>query len=64
MHDQHSETPRTGLSAWRARITSSRHGALVWRGAVGVIGGIVLVAGIIAIPYKQPARIAAAHTRS
>ncbi len=54
MADQKTEGPLSGLRAWRERFTSTRHGALVWRIAVGVIGGIVLVCGIIAIPYPGP----------
>ncbi len=54
MHDQQKEAPRSGPRAWRARVKSTSHGALLWRICVGVIGGLVLIAGIIAIPYPGP----------
>ncbi|MCA0154831.1 TIGR02611 family protein [Tsukamurella sp. M9C] len=54
MHDQQKELPRSGPRAWRARIKASRHGSLAWRICVGVVGGVVLIAGIIAIPYPGP----------
>ncbi|KXP01612.1 TIGR02611 family protein [Tsukamurella pseudospumae] len=53
MDDRSTET-LAGPRAFRARIRSTRHGALVWRIAVGVIGGIVLACGIVAIPYPGP----------
>ncbi|WP_019203186.1 TIGR02611 family protein [Tsukamurella sp. 1534] len=42
------------VHGWRERVTSTRRGHLAWRTAVGVVGGIVLIAGVIAIPYPGP----------
>ncbi|WP_461165602.1 TIGR02611 family protein [Tsukamurella serpentis] len=58
MSDQRTDTTeperQTGLRGWREKIKSTRHGHLAWRIAVGVVGGLVLIAGIIAIPYPGP----------
>ncbi|GAB2920156.1 hypothetical protein GCM10027047_16960 [Rhodococcus aerolatus] len=42
------------IKAKRADIKSKPGGALAYRIAVGVVGGIVLVVGILAIPYPGP----------
>lgn len=39
---------------WRARIAQRRSTNLAYRIAVGVIGALVLAAGIVAIPYPGP----------
>ncbi|BDH57173.1 TIGR02611 family protein [Tsukamurella sp. PLM1] len=54
MPDQRRNVATSGPRAWRARIKSTKQGSLVWRIAVGVIGGVVLIAGIVAIPYPGP----------
>lgn len=53
MHEP-TKTHHTGPRAWRDRVKSTRHGNLVWRSVVGVIGGVVLIAGLVAIPYPGP----------
>ncbi|CAM3698438.1 MULTISPECIES: TIGR02611 family protein [Tsukamurella] len=53
-HDTESGSPLSRLHTWRERVKSNRQGRLAWRIAVGVIGGAVLIAGIIAIPYPGP----------
>ena len=52
--DRHPNISHTGPRAWREKVKSTKHGKLVWRISVGVIGGIVLIAGLIAIPYPGP----------
>ncbi|MET9327906.1 TIGR02611 family protein [Tsukamurella sp. NPDC003166] len=54
MHDEQADAPAAGLRAWRRRIRSTRFGALTWRIGVGVVGAVVLVCGVIAIPYPGP----------
>lgn len=40
--------------AWRARLRRNRATHLAWRTLVGVIGGIVTVAGLIMVPAPGP----------
>ncbi|GAA3711171.1 hypothetical protein GCM10022399_29970 [Terrabacter ginsenosidimutans] len=40
--------------AWRARLRSNRLTHVIWRIAVGVIGGLVTVAGLIMVPAPGP----------
>ena len=47
-------TLRTRLRHLRARVRGNPRANLIWRIIVGVLGGLVLVAGIIAIPYPGP----------
>lgn len=47
-------TLRTRLRHIRARVRGNPRANLCWRIAIGVVGGLVLVAGIIAIPYPGP----------
>ena len=47
-------TLRTRLRHFRARVRGNPRANLIWRIVVGVLGGLVLVAGIIAIPYPGP----------
>lgn len=47
-------TLRARVRLLRARVRGNPRANLIWRIVVGVIGGLVLVAGIIAIPYPGP----------
>ncbi|MBC9823539.1 TIGR02611 family protein [Terrabacter sp. MAHUQ-38] len=40
--------------AWRARLRRNRVTHLVWRTAVGVVGAVVTVAGLIMVPAPGP----------
>jgi uncharacterized protein (TIGR02611 family) len=40
--------------AWRARLRQNRVTHLVWRTAVGVVGAVVTVAGLIMVPAPGP----------
>ncbi|HET8987856.1 MAG TPA: TIGR02611 family protein [Humibacillus sp.] len=40
--------------AWRARLRNNRVTHLAWRIAVGVVGGVVTVAGLIMVPAPGP----------
>jgi uncharacterized protein (TIGR02611 family) len=40
--------------AWRARLRSNKITHLAWRVAVGVVGGVVTVAGLIMVPAPGP----------
>lgn len=40
--------------AWRARLRSNKVSHLAWRIAVGVVGGVVTVAGLIMVPAPGP----------
>ncbi|WP_019203187.1 TIGR02611 family protein [Tsukamurella sp. 1534] len=42
------------VGAWRAKVRSTPQGRLIWRIAVGLVGGVVLIAGIVMIPYPGP----------
>jgi uncharacterized protein (TIGR02611 family) len=53
-HDTKNDSPLARVGAWRDRVKSTRQGNLAWRIVVGVIGGLVLIAGIVAIPYPGP----------
>jgi uncharacterized protein (TIGR02611 family) len=47
-------TLRTRVRHFRARVRGNPRANLCWRIAIGVFGGLVLVAGVIAIPYPGP----------
>jgi uncharacterized protein (TIGR02611 family) len=47
-------TLRTRLRHLRARVRRNPRANMLWRLAIGVLGGLVLVTGIIAIPYPGP----------
>jgi uncharacterized protein (TIGR02611 family) len=47
-------TLRTRVRHYRARVRGNPRANMCWRLAIGVFGGLVLVAGIIAIPYPGP----------
>jgi uncharacterized protein (TIGR02611 family) len=40
--------------AWRARLRRNRVTHIAWRTAVGVVGGVVTVAGLIMVPAPGP----------
>lgn len=56
--DRSSDERRRGGTAsrlaFRDRIRGNRSMNLAWRVGVGVVGGIVLIAGIVMIPYPGP----------
>lgn len=52
--DEHGTGLVAKIRAKRADIKAKPGGATAYRIAVGVIGGVVLVVGILAIPYPGP----------
>lgn len=55
MAEERSERELTAMPRkWHERLRSTRRGNFVWRTAVGVVGGVVLLVGIITIPYPGP----------
>lgn len=52
---EHTHVPGVKRAArMRARIKQSRTGNTIYRTDVGFVGGVVLVVGVIAIPYPGP----------
>ncbi|GAB2661326.1 TIGR02611 family protein [Saccharopolyspora gloriosae] len=51
--------PRAGYGRWRERARRNRAADLCWRAGVGIVGTVVLVAGIIMIPYPGPGWVVA-----
>jgi uncharacterized protein (TIGR02611 family) len=47
-------TMRTRLRHFRARVRSKPKLNKAWRLGIGILGGIVLILGVIAIPYPGP----------
>lgn len=47
-------TVRTRLRHFRARVRRNPRTNLAWRTGIGVLGTIVLVLGLVAIPYPGP----------
>jgi uncharacterized protein (TIGR02611 family) len=47
-------TLRTRVRHVRARVRGNPRANMCWRIAIGVIGGVVLALGILAIPYPGP----------
>ena len=47
-------TLRARVRHVRARVRGNPRANLAWRIAIGIIGGLVLAAGIVAIPYPGP----------
>ena len=45
---------REQLGGFRQRVRSTRTGRLTWQVVIGVLGGVVLVIGIILIPFPGP----------
>jgi uncharacterized protein (TIGR02611 family) len=45
---------REQLGGFRQRVRSTRTGRLTWQAVIGVLGGVVLVIGIILIPFPGP----------
>lgn len=47
-------TLRTRLRHFRARVRAKPKANKAWRLGIGILGGLVLVVGVIAIPYPGP----------
>ena len=45
--------------AWRARLRRNPATHLAWRSAVGVVGSVVTVGGLIMVPAPGPGRVKA-----
>ena len=54
--DDHSSSPRSVDDdwEWRRRIRSNPHSHLIYRIVVGVVGTIIIVIGLILVPFPGP----------